>query len=249
VNSVIAEFVKELRRNFAPAWRENKHEFRSKKEWPGSPSLEQRRAYRCADWTARTVTPIVLDAYGLHEHAAGYRALHEIIDRTTATVALDHIGRTKRDILRKMRSPALRLVKPTPDPPAALPWVSHTQPLVCASGSIHLAREADDRSSGRADLLKDTRGVKPHVTPAQCLAGAAAYALRATVVAAEKAPTKAPDPLGLLRDLLAMKDALPCEDPGTTSPPTPPVDQPATTTARALPGGRGFLRLLPKGSE
>jgi hypothetical protein len=249
VNSVIAELVKGLRRNFAAVWRENKHEFRSKKEWPGSPSLEQRRAYRCADWTARTVTPIALEAYGLHEHAAGMRALHEIVDRTTASAALDHLRRTKRDILRKIRSPALRLVQSNPDPSAALPLVSFAQAHMCATDSIQLAREADDRSNGREDLLKDTRGAKGHVTPAQCLAGAAAYALRATIVATEMAPTKAPDPLGLLRDLLAMKDALPCEGPGTTSRPTPLMDEPPTSTARALPGGRGFLRLIPNGSE
>ena len=249
MNSVIAELVKGLRRNFAPMWRENKHEFRSKKEWPGSPSLEQRRAYRCAEWIARTVTPIALDAYGLHEHAAGLRALHEIVDRRTASAALDHLGKTKRDVRRKIRSPALRLVQPNPDPPAALTWVSPAQALMCATDAIHLAREADDWSCGRAELRQDTSGKKAYVTPAQCLAGAAAYALRATVLATEMDPTKAPDPLGLLRDLLAMKDPLPCEGPDTTSPPTPLVDEQPTSTARALPGGRGFLRLIPNGSE
>ena len=185
----------------------------------------------------------------LRERAAGVRPLHAIVDRATASAALDHIRRTKRAILRKIRSPALRLVKPTSDPHTALTWFPSAQAFMCAMDSIHLAREADDRSSSRADLLQDTSGAKAHVTPAQCLAGAAANALRATVLAAEMAPTRAPDPLGLLRDLLAMKVTPPYEGPGTTSVPTPLVDQPPTSTVRALPEGRGFLRLVPDESK
>ncbi len=67
----------------------------------GSADLTQRRAYRCADWAIRTVTPFALDAAVkalkaariprhpaiLAEHAAKLRALNEITGNADADAA------------------------------------------------------------------------------------------------------------------------------------------------------------------
>lgn len=205
MNSVIVELATVLGRDGSPAWLEGLREFRVATAHCGSPTVEQRRAYRCADWAARAVAPIALDSYGMSKHAAKLRALREVADRDTATAARLSLGGVKGAITRKLGSSSAPVARTISDP-AFVAWMAcpAARVVVCASHSLLLARVADDRANGRAESLEEGDVVESDVLPSECLAGAAVYAARAAVITSESFQKIVPDHIDLLRQLAAM---------------------------------------------
>jgi len=59
-------------------------------------ALERKRAYVVADWAIRTIVPMAMEAIGKTAEAAELRALPEVVDRSTASIARETAMKVKR---------------------------------------------------------------------------------------------------------------------------------------------------------